>query len=470
MNPRILESLNPSDTIVAPATATGEAAIAMIRVSGPRAYDYVGAGVSRLDINSKPANTTHVGEYIIGPGPEIADEVVVALYRAPRSYTGEDLIEITCHGSDLIVQKILTHLIKQGARLAEPGEFTMRAFLNGKLDLAQAESVADLIAAQSDAAHRLALNQLRGGISKEITALRQQLIDFASLLELELDFAEEDVEFANRAELKQLVSTIRTVVGQLIESFAYGNAIRSGVMTVIAGRPNAGKSTLLNALLQDERAIVSEIPGTTRDTIEEAIQIEGIRFRLVDTAGLREATDQIEAIGVERALEKVGQSAIVVYVFDVTQLSAADVNRDVADLKEKTTHTQLIAVANKMDLHPHAHAEEWSGEHLPADRILPLSAKNQMNIAYLKEQLVAAVRSGDINPDLPIIANARHHQALLRVDEALQAVQKGFDEGVTSDFIAMDLRQALHWLGEITGEVTTDDLLGNIFANFCIGK
>ena len=463
MNPKL------GDTIVAPATGSGEAAIAMIRLSGPQAWEIVSKHMPGEGLLEAEPRTIRFGLFMDRDQKAI-DEVVVVLYRSPSSYSGEDVIEITSHGSFLIVQKIIDACIQSGARLAEPGEFTMRAFLNGKMDLSQAESVADLIAAESDAAHKLALNQLRGGISKEITELRQKLIDFASLLELELDFAEEDVEFANRDELKKLVTTIRTVVGQLIESFAYGNAIKTGVMTVIAGRPNAGKSTLLNTMLRDERAIVSEIPGTTRDTIEEALQIEGVRFRLVDTAGLRDATDQIEAMGVERAMEKVGQSAIVLYVFDVTQLTADEVNADVAALTHTAQHTQLLALANKMDLNPYVKASDWAGDHLAEAEVVPLSAKNQMNIEYLKERLVQSVKSGDINPDLPIIANARHHQALLHVDESLQAVQSGFEDNVTSDFIAMDLRQALHWLGENTGQVTTDDLLGNIFSNFCIGK
>ena len=340
------------DTIAAISTASGQAAIAMVRLSGPEAISIVDSVFEGKQLSEVPSHTLHFG--LIKEGDTLVDEVVVGLYRNPHSYTGEDIVEISCHGSDFIAQKVLDIALSKGARLAERGEFTMRAFVNGKMDLSQAESVADLIASHSDASHQLALKQLRGGVSDEIKKLREELINFASLLELELDFAEEDVEFANRDELKALVAKVREVVRKLIESFALGNAMKNGVPTVIAGRPNAGKSTLLNALLQDERAIVSEIAGTTRDTIEEVLYIEGIPFRLIDTAGIREAHDQIEAIGVERAMQKVGESAVVIYLFDAQKTSPEDVNHDVGVLDDVALHPNILVVANKMDRNPYA--------------------------------------------------------------------------------------------------------------------
>ena len=456
------------DTIAAISTASGQAAIAMVRLSGPDAIRIVDAVFDSRDLSTVESHSLHFG--LIREGERLVDEVVVGIFRGPNSYTGEDIIEISCHGSDFIAQKVLSIMLDGGARLAERGEFTLRAFVNGKMDLSQAESVADLIAAHSDASHQLAMKQLRGGVSNQIKELRKELIDFASLLELELDFAEEDVEFVNRDDLKALVRRVREVVRKLIESFALGNAMKNGVVTVIAGRPNAGKSTLLNALLEDERAIVSEIPGTTRDTIEEVLHIGGIAFRLVDTAGLREAQGQIEALGVERAMQKIEESAIVLYVFDASDLTADEVNRDISKLLDTVAHQRFLAIANKMDRNPYAKTKEWAGEFISEENIIPVSAMNAMNIELLKERLTGLIIDGEIDPNAQIISNSRHHQALKKVDESLQAVEDGFEQGVTSDFIAMDMRQALHWLGEITGEITTDDLLGNIFSRFCIGK
>ncbi|MEL6357893.1 MAG: tRNA uridine-5-carboxymethylaminomethyl(34) synthesis GTPase MnmE, partial [Bacteroidota bacterium] len=363
---------------------------------------------------------------------------------------------------------------RQGARLAQAGEFSMRAFLNSKLDLSQAEAVADLIAAQSAGAHRLALHQLRGGVSAEISQLRQQLIDFASLIELELDFGEEDVEFADRGQLKALVDGIRQRIQELAQSFSLGNAIKNGISTVIAGRPNAGKSTLLNALLQEERAIVSNIPGTTRDTIEENLVIQGVSFRLIDTAGIRKAMDTIEAIGVERTLEKVKQSRVLLYVFDVIATSPEELHEDLEQLYEDGI--QLLLVANKMDLNPYTKYEhyfdatykgKWS---ITPEQFVPVIASEGSNMAYLKERLYALgveteVKAGDI-----ILSNARHYEALLKADEALERVLTGLKDDIPSDFVAMDIRQSLYHLGEITGQITTEDLLGNIFSRFCIGK
>jgi tRNA modification GTPase len=456
------------DTIAAISTASGQAAIAMVRLSGPDAISIVNAVFDGKDLSAVASHSLHFG--LIREGDKLIDEVVAGVFRGPNSYTGEDIVEISCHGSDFIATRVLTIVLDGGARLAERGEFTLRAFVHGKMDLSQAESVADLIAAHSDASHQLAMKQLRGGVSNQIKALRKELVDFASLLELELDFAEEDVEFVNRDELKALIRRVREVVQKLIASFALGNAMKNGVVTVIAGRPNAGKSTLLNALLEDERAIVSEIPGTTRDTIEEILHIGGIAFRLVDTAGLRDAQDQIEALGVERAMQKIGESAIVLYVFDASELSGAEVNTDLAELRRTTTHPHILAIANKMDRNPNRKVKDWAGEFIAEENIIPVAALNAMNIEFLKERLTGLIMSGDIDPNAQIISSSRHHQALKKVDESLQGVERGFEQGVTSDFIAMDMRQALHWLGGITGEITTDDLLENIFSRFCIGK
>ncbi len=462
--------MNPTigDTIAAISTASGQAAIAMVRISGPEAISIVSEHFDGKDLMSAKPYSMHFG--VFKDGDDLIDEVMVGLFKSPNSYTGEDTVEVSTHGSDFIARRVLECLLQGGARLAEPGEFTMRAFVNGKMDLSQAESVGDLIAAQSSASHRLALTQLRGGISSEISKLREQLINFASLLELELDFAEEDVEFANRDQLKDLVAQVSQVVGQLINSFSLGNAMKNGVTTVIAGRPNAGKSTLLNAMLGDDRAIVSDIEGTTRDTIEEVLVINGIAFRLVDTAGIREAQDKIEAIGVERTMQKVGESAVVMYVYDTVKMSKDEVNDDLARLEKVAGHNSILVVANKMDWNPYTTVEEWVGDHLTDDQFIPVSAKNNMNIEYLKERLVGMVDDGTIDPSQQIISSVRHVNALRKVDESLVAVENGFAEQVTSDFIAMDMRQALHWLGEITGEVSTDDILGNIFSKFCIGK
>jgi len=485
------------DTIVALATPAGTGAIGVIRLSGAHAIDIVDGAFHGKQLSEQSSHTIHFGT-IRNDADEIIDEVLVSLFIEPRSYTGEDVVEVSCHGSSYIIQELIQLFIERGARLAQPGEFTMRAFLHGRMDLSQAEAVADLIASESKAQHDLALRQMRGGFSDRIRALRQQLIDFASLIELELDFAEEDVEFADRTRLRDLVVQIQKVIADLVQSFQLGNVIKRGVSTVIAGRPNAGKSTLLNALLNEERAIVSEIAGTTRDTIEEVLNIRGIPFRIIDTAGIREAHDQVEAIGVERTLEKVKSSALLVYVFDVIKTGPEEVQRDLQQLV--TPGVPLLVVANKMDLNPYTKYEDYFGKAesgkaesgkrkaeggngepgqsdtsdypVPISDLqwVPVSAINQMNIEYLKEKLYDAVLSGGLNLDNPVVTNARHYEALHHAHESLDAVLRGLNEGVTNDFVAMDIRQALHYLGEITGEISTDDLLGNIFANFCIGK
>ncbi|WP_116125093.1 tRNA uridine-5-carboxymethylaminomethyl(34) synthesis GTPase MnmE [Lewinella sp. IMCC34183] len=463
------------DTIIAVATPPGEGAIGIVRLSGPDSLTLVDPFFPSRNLLTAKPRRAYFGELLDPEGAPI-DEVVVTCYRAPASYTGEDAVEISCHGSPYILQRILQLCGDAGARPAGPGEFSQRAFLNGKLDLSQAEAVADLIASRSAAAHRVALGQLRGGVSHEIDDLRKRLIDFASLIELELDFGEEDVEFADRTELAELVAAIRTRIDALTTSFRLGNAIKEGVSTVIAGRPNAGKSTLLNALLNEDRAIVSNIPGTTRDTIEAAVNIGGIQFRLVDTAGIRDATDTIEAMGVERTLQQVAVGHLLVYVFDVVETGPATLAADLDRLYREDL--ELVVVANKMDLNPytkysHYFGEDYAGQwSVPQERFIPMIASERSNLQYLRDTLLGVVTDGKggIDAQEVILSNARHYDALRRADAALQRVGEGLATGLSQDFVAMDIRQSLRDLGEITGEITTDDLLGNIFSNFCIGK
>jgi tRNA modification GTPase len=455
------------DTIVALATPPGIGAIGVIRLSGPQAIQIVDTVFHGKKLSKQASHTIHFGT-IRDEQNLILDEVLVSLFVEPRSYTGENVVEISCHGSNYIIQELIRLFIRSGARAAQPGEFTLRAFLNGQMDLAQAEAVADLIAASSEAAQQVAINQLRGGISTEIKKLRQELIDFASLIELELDFGEEDVEFANRVQLKALVQQLLRFIHKLLESFQLGNAIKEGVITVIAGRPNAGKSTLLNALLNEDRAIVSEIAGTTRDTIEESLNIQGIQFRIIDTAGIREASDAIEAIGVQKTLEKVRQSAVLIYLFDVIKTQPAQLEADLAQLVHPDT--QLLVVANKMDLNPYTEYKHYANPHFSAEQWIPISAANEMNIEYLKERLYQTVVGNQVSMDSAIISNLRHYDALQKAQESLEAVIQGLENVVTTDFIAMDIRHALAYLGEITGEISTEDLLDNIFSRFCIGK
>ncbi len=478
---------NLSDTIVALATPPGVGAIGVIRLSGEDALRIVQKVFGGKDLTRQKSHTLHFGPILDDDG-KILDEVLVSVFKGPHSYTGENTAEVSCHGSAYILREVLELFIKKGARLAQPGEFTLRAFLNGKMDLSQAEAVADLIASTSESGHSVAMRQMRGGFSHQIKKLREDLVNFASLIELELDFAEEDVEFANREELKKLVKNIDSLIQGLTQSFRLGNVIKNGVPTVIAGRPNAGKSTLLNALLNEERAIVSPIAGTTRDTVEEVLNINGVEFRLIDTAGIREAQDQIETIGVEKTMEKVRQAALLVYVFDVGEMKIDEVLADVSKLQRDDM--QLLVVCNKMDTNPYF-KPEWLTN--PADPSIPefffsrerpnhssfiihhssiitLSALHGMNIPYLKEKLFDLAISEKVNLESPIVTNARHYEALQKASESLADVLRGLDEGVTSDFVAMDIRRALAFLGEILGEVSTEDLLGNIFSKFCIGK
>ena len=451
------------DTIVAVATAPGLGAIAVIRLSGPNAYSICNGLFPGKDLLQQASHTLHFGNLV--SNGHIIDEVVISLYKGPRSYTGEDVIEISCHGSPYIQQQIIDATVKAGARLAKPGEFTQRAFLNGKLDLTQAESVADLIASNSAASHQTAMQQMRGGFSKELHALREQLITFSALIELELDFSQEDVEFADRTGLYTLVSNATGVVKHLIDSFRMGNVIKNGVNTAIVGKPNAGKSTLLNTLLNENRAIVSDIAGTTRDTIEEVLNIDGILFRLIDTAGIRESLDTIESIGVQKTMEKIREAGVVVYLFDVNELTETDIRNQVTAFEAQNVN--YLLVGNKTDITGEA-AIRTKFSAIP--EILFISAKNHAHIQELKDALVHKVLAGDVNTEDTIITNARHHAALQEVLKSLLDVKQGMDNGLPGDLLALDIRLCLHYLGEITGEVTNEDRLDYIFSKFCIGK
>ncbi|HEY9007607.1 MAG TPA: tRNA uridine-5-carboxymethylaminomethyl(34) synthesis GTPase MnmE, partial [Ohtaekwangia sp.] len=416
---------------------------------------------SGKNLDTQPSHTIHFGT--LRDGTKIIDEVLVSIFKAPNSFTKENSVEISCHGSPVIIKEIIKVLLKNGARLAEPGEFTKRAFLHGRFDLAQAEAVADLINAETDNARQAALNQMRGGFSKEINNLREELIHFASLIELELDFGEEDVEFAKRDDLQKLIRRIQAYLLPLIQSFDEGNVIKNGVPTVIAGKPNAGKSTLLNTLLNEEKAIVSDIPGTTRDVIEDEMVLGGINFRFIDTAGLRETQDVIEAIGVERTRDRMKKASLIIYLFDLTQTTLSEITSEEEHLT--SLGIPYIKVGNKVDK-----AEPILVEELRKHDFIFISASQQTNIAALKDKILASfqvktVKAGDV-----LVTNLRHYQNLLQTNEALDRVLESMYNGVTGDFLAMDIRQALHYLGEITGTITTDDLLDNIFSKFCIGK
>ncbi|MBO0930048.1 tRNA uridine-5-carboxymethylaminomethyl(34) synthesis GTPase MnmE [Fibrella aquatilis] len=478
----MIHQLHP---IAALATAPGIGAIAVIRVSGEGAIALTDKAFRGKKLAGQPSHTAHFGTFRHadrGDGPDtIIDEVLVTVFKSPRSFTKEDVVEISCHGSEYIVRQILTRLTDLGAQLAKPGEFTQRAFLNGQFDLVQAEAVADVIAADSAASHRAALSQLRGGFSKRLKDLRQQLIDFVALVELELDFGEEDVEFAKRDQLRRLMTNIQGVIRPLIESFAAGNVIKNGVPTVIIGKPNAGKSTLLNALLNEEKAIVSEIPGTTRDVIEDELFIDGVRFRLIDTAGLRDTTDTIEALGVARTRQQIEKAALVVYLFDGQSTTSDELQAMVAELD--ASGKPYLLVGNKVDLMPapapppgraysmtrYDDLTEADGVYVPSP-IIWISAKDA-HIDELKSALSARARTdAAMQTGSAVVTNARHLQHLTATDEALSRAVAAVDAGTSADWIAMDLRIALRELGELTGEVTTDDLLESIFSRFCIGK
>lgn len=462
------------DTICAISTAYGAGAVAMIRVSGSQAY-VIGEKVLTLfkkgnTLSGQKPNTVHFAKF--HNNQKQIDEVLVSIFQGPHSYTGEDTLEISCHGSLYIQQKILETLIEHGARMAKPGEFTQRAFLNGKLDLSQAEGVADLIASNSEAAHRLALNQMRGGFSIEIKKLRDRLLHFISLIELELDFSEEDVEFADRTQLSSLIDEIEKLLRKLIQSFSYGNAIKNGIPVAIVGKTNAGKSTLLNQLLKEEKAIVSDIAGTTRDYIEDTIVLQGINFRFIDTAGLRKTEDTVENIGIERALKKFREADIVIVLIDADD-SEENIMKSLEMFEEESKENKHILFAiNKIDtiLNPSLLLNDLRTKIAMEGEYLTISAKEGTNISALEQKLVDVATANKPTETDVIVTNARHYEALLRSREAILRVIEGMENQLPSDLLAMDIRQVLHYLGEISGEFTTDEILGNIFQNFCIGK
>lgn len=458
------------DTIIALATPNGVGAIGVIRISGRDCILLVEKFFFTKDLKpkrlaNKVSHTIHFG--VIAHNEVIIDEVLISLFKNPHSYTGEDSVEISCHGSAFILQQVLALFLKNGCRMAEPGEFTMRAFLNGKLDLSQAEAVSDLIASNSAVSHQVAMQQMRGGFSSKIKVLRDHLINFASLIELELDFSEEDVEFADRTDLKKLISQISGILQKLIDSFEVGNVIKNGIPVAIVGKPNAGKSTLLNLLLDDDKAIVSEIPGTTRDVIEDEIVIDGVMFRFIDTAGIRTTTDIIEQMGVNKAFEVIKKSAIIVYLFDSHELSSGDLKLEIELIKEHVGKSQLVIVANKIDVEGEA---ELRKEFVDFKDIIYISAKEHKNIDELKARLVGLFDNRTVNATETVVTNARHAESLRRALIALTKVSSGLNANVPGDLLALDIRYALDELGSITGEVTNEDLLDSIFTRFCIGK
>ncbi|MBL7970082.1 MAG: tRNA uridine-5-carboxymethylaminomethyl(34) synthesis GTPase MnmE [Prolixibacteraceae bacterium] len=459
-------------TICAIATSPGMGAIATIRLSGEKALEIADSVFQSPKTGKKLAaekpNTLHFGS--ISDGKELIDEVVVGIFRAPHSFTGEEVVEITCHGSVYIQQRILQLLITRGARMALPGEFTQRAFLNGKMDLSQAEAVADLIASTNRAAQKVAINQMRGGFSSELTALRGQLLHFIAMIELELDFSEEDVEFADREQLKELVARIERIIRKLKDSFQLGNVIKNGIPVAIVGETNVGKSTLLNALLNEEKAIVSDIHGTTRDVIEDVVNIHGTAFRFFDTAGIRETTDKIETIGIERSYNKLDQATIVILVVDTQNRFETVVSR-IAKIRKRISGQHLIIAANKVD-HGLPETIDKLNE-IPLgdnEKLIFIAAKQKTNLELLISEMQHAVSLDSISEDAVIVTNTRHFEALSRAHESIERVQLGLKNLISGDFLAQDIRECLHYLGEITGEISTDEILGHIFKNFCIGK
>jgi len=459
-----------TETICALSTAPGVGAIAVIRLSGKDAFKICSKIFKKkdskaTDISRFVSHTAHYGEIV--HKNIVIDDVVLTIFKAPNSYTGENIAEISCHGSQYIQEQILHLLVKQGARLATAGEFTFRAFMSGKFDLSQAEAVADLISSHSATSHHVAMMQMRGGFSSKIKILREKLIDFASLIELELDFSEEDVEFASKDELKKLVLSLQIVIEKLIRSFELGNVIKNGVPVCIAGRPNAGKSTLLNSLLDEERAIVSDIPGTTRDTIEDEIVIEGVRFRFIDTAGLRHSTDVIETAGIERTHQAMKKASIIIYLFDIHELSSSDLQKELEELKQHTNGAELILTGNKIDKED---IEYTKKEFSHFENMIFISSKEKSGLEELKTKLIDIFDEKSDNIPETIITNTRHVEALQHTHDALTRVSEGLDKKMSGELLASDIRMALHHLGLITGEVSTDDLLKNIFGKFCIGK
>ena len=463
----MISSIAEKTTIVALSTPQGVGAIGVIRLSGEKAIKITQKVFKGKNLLNQASHTLHFGKIV--DGDTVLDEVVVSIFKAPSSYTGENIVEISCHGSPYIQKSIIELLIKNGATAAQPGEFTLRAFINGKLDLSQAEAVGDLIASNSASAHKIAMNQMRGGFSQEINNLREELIHFASMIELELDFSEEDVEFANRDQLRDLILNVKKVLARLIDSFQLGNAIKEGIPVVIAGKPNAGKSTLLNALLNEERALVTEIEGTTRDTIEDEINIKGTIFRFIDTAGIRQTDDKVEALGVKRTLEKIETAAVVMLLVDLNTTSPSLLHETLGEIKPslEKNNAKLLIIGNKFDLKNLADTKKQFEDF---ENIHFISAKEKWNIEELKESLLETAQLHILKEDQTLVSNTRHWEALTKADEALSKALDGLNSGITGDFIAMDIRASLHQLGLITGEITTDDLLGNIFGKFCIGK
>ena len=476
--------MNVQDTIVALASPAGAGAIAVIRVSGEKAIAICSPlfkSVSNKVLSEQKTHTIHLGH--IMDGERTIDEVLVSLFKGTNSYTGEPTVEISCHGSSYIQQEIIQLLLRSGCRAAQAGEFTLRSFINGKMDLSQAEAVADLIASDNEAAHQIAMQQMRGGFSNEIAQLRQELLNFASLIELELDFSEEDVEFADRTQFKELIARITKVLKRLIDSFATGNVIKNGIPVAIVGEPNVGKSTLLNALLNEERAIVSDIAGTTRDTIEDELSIGGIGFRFIDTAGIRETADVVEGLGIKKTFEKIKQAQVVMYLFDTTQAKEKpslrrggslqdgenykEILNEIEKIRNQFPLKPLVIIANKIDQLGQFEIKNLQSK---IKNLHLLSAKENIGVDDLKTKLLEFVNTGALRNDQTVVTNSRHYDSLLKALEEIEKVQYGLDTGLSGDLMAIDIREALYHFGEITGQVTNDELLGNIFANFCIGK
>ncbi|MEP6750166.1 MAG: tRNA uridine-5-carboxymethylaminomethyl(34) synthesis GTPase MnmE [Bacteroidota bacterium] len=451
------------DTIVALATPPGIGAIGVIRLSGNNAITIAASLFTSKNLLEQSSHTAHVG--LLKEDGNLLDEAVVTIFRTPRSYTGENVVEISGHGSPFILEQLIQACLRKGARLAKPGEFTQRAFLNGKMDLTQAEAVADLIASNTEASRKTAIKNMRGGFSGALLELREQLIKFSALIELELDFAEEDVAFADRKQFIDLINQLQLAAGRLLQSFALGNVIKNGVQVAIIGKPNAGKSTLLNTLLNENRAIVSEIAGTTRDTIEEVINIDGLLFRLIDTAGIRSHTsDSIESIGVARAMEKRSQADLVMYLFDVSEISAEDLAA--VENEFKNEKLQYLLVGNKADRMMQQSKEKFNS----FNNLLLISAKEHLYIDELKNRLVQSVMTGSVNTEAVLVTNIRHYEALQKLAIYLSEVKGGLEKNISGDLLALDIRNCLHYLGEITGEITNEDQLDYIFSKFCIGK
>ena len=463
-----------NDTIVALASPSGSGAIAVIRVSGAEAISIsksVFSSISGKDISKQKSHTLHLGHIV--EGGKVIDQVLLSIFKDTNSYTGENTVEISCHGSTYIQQQIIQLLLRKGCRMANAGEFTLRSFLNGKMDLSQAEAVADLISSDNEASHQIAMQQMRGGFSNEIKQLRQELLNFASLIELELDFAEEDVAFADRTQFRELLNRIEFVLKRLIDSFAVGNVIKNGIPIAIVGEPNVGKSTLLNALLNEERAIVSEIAGTTRDTIEDELVIGGIGFRFIDTAGIRETEDVVESIGIKKTFEKIEQAQVVLYLFDSLKfkVQSSEYILEIEKIKNQFPLKPLVVIINKLDLMSEFEISTIRKELETLNiKLIFISAKENIGVDDLKNQLLSFVNTGALRNNETIVTNTRHYDSLLKALEEIQKVNFGLQTNISSDLMAIDIREALYHFGMITGEVTNDELLGNIFANFCIGK